>query len=76
VAAAEVRSIPPPWAQRFRTDDVDHLRTLIAASSREHSRLPRGSGRLGFEHASLTGKTTAAGWVRTDLGTLVRGAVS
>jgi AraC-like DNA-binding protein len=67
---------PPPWAQRFRTDDLDEVRAFVAAAVGEHSRIVRGTGPLGFEHASLTGKSTAVGWVRNDLGVVVRGAVS
>jgi len=72
---SQFRSVPPPWAQRFRTDDVDQLRAFAAAASGDHSRVVRGNGRLGFDQSWLTGTSTAVGWVRTDLGTLVRGAV-
>jgi AraC-like DNA-binding protein len=70
-----LRSVLPPWAKRFRTDDFDQLRAFVAASSGEHSRVVRGSGRLSFEQEWLTGTSVAVGWVRTDFGTLVRGAV-
>lgn len=66
---------PPPWGQRFLTDDLDEVRAFVAAAVGDHSRTVRGTGPLGFEQASVTGKSALVGWVRSGLGTVVRGAV-
>lgn len=72
---ATLLTAPPAWAQRFRTDDLDELYGFVAAAVGHHSRVVRGTGRLGFDQASLGGTATALRWVHTDLGTVVRGAV-
>ena len=66
---------PPPWAQRFRTDDLDEVRAFVAAAVGDHSRIVRGTGPLGFEQASLSGKSATVGWVRSGLSSVLHGAV-
>lgn len=66
---------PPPWAHRFRTDDLDEVRAFVARSVGDHSRTVRGRGPLGFDLSWLAGAGTMMGWSRSDLRVIVRGAV-
>jgi AraC-like DNA-binding protein len=67
-------SPPPPWAQRFRSDDADEVRAFITRSDTEHSRVVHGRGPFAFDLARVLGKTAMAGWVDVSLGQTTRGA--
>jgi AraC-like DNA-binding protein len=58
---------PPPWADRFRSDDLDEVREWVARLHGEHSRVAHGAGPLGFDMALLSGKTMTLGWGRVGL---------
>jgi AraC-like DNA-binding protein len=72
---SRLRAAPPPWAHRFRTDDLDEVRAFVARSAGDHSRIVRGRGPLGFDMSWLAGAGTVMGWSRSDLRVIVRGAV-
>ncbi len=65
---------PPPWAQHFRSDDVDEVHEVVGRPWGAHSRVVRGSGALGFEQSLLAGTSVAVGWVRTAIGETIRAA--
>ena len=65
---------PPPWAQHFRSDDLDEVRSRVERSDGAHSRVVHGSGALAFDQHSLLGADTAISWARAGLGQTVRGA--
>jgi AraC-like DNA-binding protein len=65
---------PPPWADRFRSDDLDEVREWVGRTGGEHSRVAHDAGPLGFDLASVSGKTLALGWGRVGVETTVRGA--
>lgn len=67
---------PPPWADRFRSDDLDEVREWVARTSGKHSRVVHGAGPLGFELAWLPGTTVTLGWGRVGVEKTVRGAGS
>jgi AraC-like DNA-binding protein len=67
---------PPAWADRFRSDELDEVREVIAGKDGEHSRVAHGTGPLGFEIARLGGRIASVGWARTALPTTIRGEVS
>ncbi len=67
---------PPPWADRFRSDDLDEVREWVTHMSGEHSRVAHGAGPLGFELAVVSGATVALGWGRVGVEQTVRGASS
>ncbi|MDH4105373.1 MAG: AraC family transcriptional regulator [Gammaproteobacteria bacterium] len=58
---------PPPWADRYRSDDLDEVREWVARSVGEHSRVAHGAGPLGFDLASVSGTTMTLGWGRVGL---------
>jgi AraC-like DNA-binding protein len=66
---------PPPSARRFRSDDLDEVRSFIGRTDGEHSRVVRGTGPLGFEVAASSGGLTRVGWGRVALPQTVRGAL-
>jgi len=70
------RLLPPPpsWAQHFRSDDVDEVRSHVERSDGAHSRVVHGSGEFAFDQHSLLGADTAISWARAGLGQTVRGA--
>lgn len=70
-------SIPPvpPWAQHFRSDDLDEVRTFVARTVGEHSRVAHRAGAVGFELAVLGGDSIRLGWGRVGVPMTVRGAV-
>lgn len=65
---------PPPWAQHFRSDDVDEVRSRIERSDGAHSRVVHGPGEFAFDQHSLFGADTAISWAHAGLGQTVRGA--
>src|SRR5690606_23494502 len=65
---------PPPWADRFGSDDLDEVREWFARAGVEHSRVAHGAGPLGFDLASVSGKTMLLGWGRVGVETTIRGA--
>jgi AraC-like DNA-binding protein len=67
--------LPPPWAQQFRSDDLDEVREFVGRMSDQLSRVPNGSGALGFEQFWVNGTSSMAGWLGSRLGMTVRGAV-
>jgi AraC-like DNA-binding protein len=67
---------PPPWAARFRSDDLDEVRARVARMDGEHSRVAHRAGRLGFELARLGGSRILLGWGHVALETTIRGALS
>jgi len=67
---------PPPWAERFRSDDLDEVREWIARTAGEHSRVAHGVGPLGFDLASVSGPTMKLGWGRVGLENTLRAASS
>jgi AraC-like DNA-binding protein len=67
---------PPAWAQRFRSDDLDEVRTYTSRLDGEHSRVAHRSGPLGFESFLLNGEICPVAWVGADLPVTVRGALS
>jgi AraC-like DNA-binding protein len=72
---SRLHAAPPPWAYRFRTDDLDEVRAFVARSVGDHSRIVRGRGPLGFDMSWLAGAGTMMGWSRSDLRVILRGAV-
>ena len=64
---------PPPWAQHFRSDDVDEVRSRVERSDGAHSRVVHGSGALAFDQAALLGADITVGWLGVGLGVTVRG---
>lgn len=67
--------LPPPWARRFLSNDLDEIRDYVAGSVGEHSRVAHGTGPVGFALHSLSGAAVKIGWGRTGLAKTVRGAV-
>ena len=66
---------PPPWADRFRSDDLDEVREVVARRDGEHSRVAHATGPLGYEIAVLEGEVASLGWARTALPTTLRGVM-
>lgn len=66
---------PPPWAQRFRSDDLEEVGQFVSRLSDQHARVTHGHGRLGFAQSSVAGTSVLAGWISSGLGMTVRGAV-
>lgn len=66
--------LPPVWAQRFRSDDLDEVREFVARGWGHHSRVVRGTGALGFDQTWVSGAEAATGWVRSELGATLRAA--
>ena len=66
---------PPPWVGRFRSDDLDEVRSFVADRHGEHSRVVHRPGPLGFELATLAGRWVRVGWARSALDTTIRGAL-
>jgi AraC-like DNA-binding protein len=69
-------SAAPPWAARFRADELDEVRAFVRRLDGEHSRVARACGPLGFEFSWLGGAVSKAGWGRMEIGQTIRGAVS
>jgi AraC-like DNA-binding protein len=67
---------PPPWADRFRSNDLDEVREWVTRMSGEHSRVAHGAGPLGFDLALLRGKTMTLGWGRVGVEKTIRAASS
>jgi AraC-like DNA-binding protein len=67
---------PPPWAWRFRSDDLDEVRAAVAQTAGEHSRVVHRAGPLGFAMDLLFGQTISVGWGRAALDTTVRGSLA
>jgi AraC-like DNA-binding protein len=67
-------SAPPPWAERFRSDDLDEVREWVGRTGGEHSRVAHDAGPLGFDLASVSGKTMSLGWGRVGVEKTIRGA--
>lgn len=68
--------VPPPWAVRFRSDDLDEVREWVARTGGEHSRVAHGAGPLGFDLASVSGTTMTLGWGRVGVEKTIRAASS
>jgi AraC-like DNA-binding protein len=66
---------PSAWMDRFRSDDLDEVREVIARMDGEHSRVAHGSGPLGFDMSRLSGEVVMAGWARASLPLTIRGAL-
>ncbi len=66
----------PPWAQRFRSDDLDEVREFVVSRDGEHSRVAHHGGALGFRLSWLIGTTASVGWGEVALEKTIRGAVS
>jgi hypothetical protein len=66
---------PSAWMDRFRSDDLDEVRKVIAHMDGEHSRVAHGSGPLGFDMSRLSGEVVMAGWARASLPLTIRGAL-
>ncbi len=75
VPADPVAAPAPRSTQRFCSDDVDEVREFVERFLGPNSRVVRGTGRLGFAQAWLTGATARAAWISSDLATTIRGAV-
>lgn len=67
---------PPPWAERFRSDDLDEVREWITRTGGEHSRVAHGVGPLGFDLRSVSGTTMQLGWARIGVEKTIRAASS
>jgi AraC-like DNA-binding protein len=67
--------LPPPWAQRFRSDDLDEVSEFVNRMSDQLSRVTHGSGPLGFEQSWVIGTSLMLGWLGSRLGMTVRGSV-
>ena len=65
---------PPPWAERFRSDDLDEVREWVARVDGEHWRVAHRAGSLGFELARLRGTAVALGWGCVGVDKSVRAA--
>jgi AraC-like DNA-binding protein len=65
---------PPPWADRFRSDDLDEVREWVTGG--QHSRVAHGAGPLGFDLASVSGTTMTLGWGRVSVEKTIRAASS
>ena len=66
---------PPPWAERFRSDDLDEVREAVARTDGEHSRVAHGTGPLGYAIAWLMGEAVSMAWATVALPTTLRGAL-
>lgn len=67
---------PPPWADCFRSDDLDEVRQRVTRMSGEHSRVVHGGGPLGFELSWLSGTTMTLGWSSAAVEKTIRGVSS
>lgn len=67
---------PPPWADRFRSDDLDEVRERVASMDGEHSRVAHDAGPLGYDLAVVSGTTMTLGWGRVGLAKTIRAASS
>jgi AraC-like DNA-binding protein len=66
---------PPPWAQRFRSDDLEEIGQFVSRRADQHARVPHGRGSMNFEQSWVAGTSLLAGWIQSGLGMTVRGAV-
>jgi AraC-like DNA-binding protein len=67
---------PPPWAQRFHSNDLDEVRSFVARQSGEHSRVAHRSAPLDYELRWLSGAIASVGWGRVAVAKTIRGALS
>lgn len=65
----------PPWATRYRSDDLDEVREWVTRAHGEHSRVAHAGGPIGFELASLSGDAVLLGWGAVSVAMTLRGAV-
>lgn len=67
---------PPPWAVRFRSDDLDEVRAHVGGADVPYSRVVRRSAALGFDFYSVMGTEAAVGCATVAVAQAVRGRVS
>lgn len=67
---------PPPWAARFRSDDLDEVRARVARVDGEHSRVAHRAGPLGFALSRLGCSLVSLGWGHVALDTTIRGVLA
>lgn len=60
----------PPWAERFRSDDLDEIRERLSRFG-SHRRERRGRGPLGFHVTAVPVGGSALGWGGASLGQIV-----
>ena len=66
---------PPPWAERFRSDDLDEIRERLSRFGM-HRRERRGRGRLRYHHSLVRIGGSVWGWRGTSLGQVIRAETS
>ena len=67
---------PPPWAFRFRSDDLDEVRAFGGGSDIPQSRVGRQVKRLGFDFYRVAGQRAAVGCSEAQAQQTVRGRVA
>jgi AraC-like DNA-binding protein len=67
--------VPPVWAERFHSDDLDEVRAFVARSAGEHSRVAHRAGALGWDLAWVAGAGGCVWWGHVDIDKTVRGMV-
>jgi AraC-like DNA-binding protein len=67
---------PPPWAVRFRSDDLDAVRSFSGSTGIAHSRVAHRSQALGYDFYSVVSARTVAGGCKVAATQTLRGRVS
>jgi AraC-like DNA-binding protein len=65
---------PPPWAKRFRSDDLDEVSEFISRFLDQRARVMHGGGEVGFDQSTVAGASLQGAWMRARLGMTIRGA--
>ena len=63
----------PAWGRRFRSDDLDEIRTHIDQDVGPHVRVTHQPGPVGFDMWSCSGQAITVGWGTVGVGQTVRG---
>ena len=69
-----MRHGPETWS--FRSDDLDEVREFVRARFGDHSRVTKGTGRLGFEFSGAACEGVVAARVVAQLPSVIRAAVA
>lgn len=67
--------VPPRNASHFRSDDLDEVKGFVERSVGDHSRVAHRAGAVGLKQAWVAGDAVVAGWVSTEIGMTIRGAL-
>lgn len=67
---------PPPWAHRFRSNNLDEVRAFLGHTSTPDSRVARRSDALGYDYYHVLGAATVVGSCKVSAVQTLRGRVS